>query len=168
VKGLKRAILLLITVLALISADGTVAAAKTRQLAGKVTLSATIRTNKRGLKVDLTKAHGYKDAVADFSHSRWGPCAEKLETLDRTGFCCDLVHYYIAQCYQNCNQLARAQQHYGWVTSYSKDAKLRVYANYASNNLDYYGAHRTYGGQGNNFDRQVAGSAGGGGGGGLG
>jgi hypothetical protein len=148
----KRFISLLVVVLTLLFVDGTCWSATTHKSASKVTLSATIRSNEKGGKVDLAKAPGYKDALAEFSKGHWGPCADKLEQLNRAGFGCDLVHYYLAQCYENTHQLQQAQMHYGWVTSFSKDKKLREYANYASTQLEYYGAHRTYGGQGNNFD----------------
>jgi hypothetical protein len=65
--------------------------------------------------------------------------------------CCDMVHYYIAQCYQHLNQIAAAQMHYEWVMTYSQDERLKYYAQAADAQLGYYNQHRTYGGNGNNF-----------------
>lgn len=140
--------------------------AKTKKLTSGV--SVNIRNNKRGGKVDLTKAPGYKEALMDFYKGRYGPAARALEQLDSHGFCCDMVHYYIAQSYHHLNQLALAGMHYNWVSSYSKDPTLRQYAQSASLGLDYYGSHRTYAGQGNNFERVASRGGGGGGGGGGG
>lgn len=140
----------------------TLVGASTPSFAGKkltAGISANyVRTNKKGQKVDLAQAPGYKDAVMNFTNKRYGPAAEAFEKMDRSGFCCDLVHYYIAQCYDNLNQLQRAQMHYQWVASYTKDPTLRVYSNYGAQKLAYYGANRQYSGQGNNFDRGQGGS----------
>lgn len=128
-------------------------------------VSVNVRTNKRGGKVDLSKAPGYRAAITDFNQGRYGPAARQLETLDSHGYCCDMVHYYIAQSYHHLNQLALASMHYSWVSSYSKDSTLRVYAQSANSGLAYYGSHRTYAGQGNNFERVAASGRSGGGGG---
>jgi hypothetical protein len=134
-------------------------------------VSMNVRTNKKGQKVDLSRAPGYREAVVNFMNKRYGPAAAGFEKMDRGGFCCDLVHYYIAQCYDNLNQLQRAQLNYQWVSSYTKDPTLRVYSNYATQKLEYYAANRQYAGQGNSFDHSQNapqhGVRGGGGGGGL-
>jgi hypothetical protein len=160
---MKRASLLLIAFVAIFWASSSVSFSKT--LKGGVSVSANIRTNKHGKKVDLTKAPGYRVAVTDYYKGRYGPAAQEFETLDRNGFCCDMVHYYIALCYQGCGQLTLAAEHFEWVTAYSKDPKLRTYADTAYQQLAYYGGHRTYGGQGNNFDKGMLARSGGGGGG---
>jgi hypothetical protein len=105
-------------------------------------ISATIRTNKFGQKVDLSKAPLYKDAVADFNGKKYGPALEKFTQLDQSGFCCDMIHYYLAQCYDYLNQVEQAQINYSWVVAYTQDPSLRTYATYGYQKLAYYNAHR--------------------------
>jgi hypothetical protein len=112
-------------------------------------ISATFRTNKVGQMVDLSKAPSYKTAVADFMDRKYGPALAEFENLDQTGFCCDMVHYYMAQCYDNMNQIEPAEMHYQWVVAYSHDPTLQRYSTYGYQKLAYYSTHRSYGGQGN-------------------
>ncbi len=120
-------------------------------------ISVTVRTDKHGKKVDLAKSPEYKEALAEFKDKKFGPAVDKFEDLDGHGYCCDLVHYYIAQCYHQTNQLQSAKMHYSWVYEYSKDPTLRYYSQNAYQQLAYYGGHRTYTGQGNNFQKTIAG-----------
>lgn len=129
--------------------------------AQKNKLRLTARTRLQGCPV-------YKEAIGYFNQKNYAKALQTFEFLDTNGFCCDLIHYYIAQCYQNTNQLQVAMRHYDWVASNSKDAQLRQYSDYANQTMAYYGAHRTYSGQGNYFDPGSRGGGGGGGGGGRG
>jgi hypothetical protein len=99
-----------------------------------------------GQAVGIFNSGKYKDALAAF------------QRLDEDGFCCDKVHYYIAQSYQGMNQTAPAALNYQWVCRYSKDPTLNYYSQVALSQLAYYQGHRTYGGQGNNFARVRANS----------
>jgi len=130
-------------------------------IAKKITagVSVNVRYNSKGKKVDLSTAPAYKDAVHTFMDKKYADALVKFQTLDSTGFCCDTVHYYIAQCYQYTNQVHEAMLHYEWVDTYSKDARLKYYADGAYQQLAYYNGHRTYAGQGNNFDRNTFQSA---------
>lgn len=135
-----------------------------RPIKGGVTVSTVKKGGKPSTKAMLLKNPTYKEALDFFNKKNYAAAMTDFQTLDSTGFCCDLVHYYIAQCYQNTNQTIAAAQHYGWVLEKSKDPTLRRYADYANQCLAYYAGHRTYGGQGNNFDRGSRGGGGGGGG----
>jgi hypothetical protein len=130
-------------------------------IAKKITagVSVTVRYNSHGKKVNLANAPEYKDAVHTFMDQKYSVALEKFQALDKNGYCCDMVHYYIAQCYQYMNQVQPAMLHYEWVDTYSKDPRLKYYADGAYQQLAYYNGHRTYSGQGNNFDRQVFQSA---------
>jgi len=108
-------------------------------------ISATVRTNKVGQKVDLSKAPAYKAAVADFMNHKYGPALTEFQQVDQNGFCCDMVHYYIAQCYDYLNQVEPAELNYSWVVAYSQDPSLKSYATYGYQKLSYYNAHRTGG-----------------------
>ncbi|MBA3995167.1 MAG: hypothetical protein C0469_16735 [Cyanobacteria bacterium DS2.3.42] len=94
--------------------------------------------------------------------------------LDRTGFCRDKTHYYMALCLHNMNQTQAAAQHYEVVYNYSKDPQLKYLASVGYSQVARYAANRTYAGQGNTFARLSAGGGnsggpwGGGGGGGGG
>lgn len=95
-----------------------------------------------------------------------------FDRLDRTGFCRDKTHYYMALCLHNMNQTQAAAQHYGVVYNYSKDPQLKYLAAVGYNQVAKYASHRTYAGQGNLFARLSTGGGnsgglwGGGGGGG--
>ncbi|MBI2810144.1 MAG: hypothetical protein HYX67_04860 [Candidatus Melainabacteria bacterium] len=129
-----------------------------------------VSTVKKGGKVTQAQLNAnptYKEAVGYFQKKNYAAAMKDFQVLDSTGYCSDMVHYYIAQCYQNTNQTVAAGQHYDWVLGKSKNPTLRRYAEYANQCIAYYSGHRTYGGQGNNFDRgSRGGSVGGGGGGG--
>ena len=87
-------------------------------------------------------------ALQSYAEGKYKESATGLEYVDSHGGCCDKVHYFLGLDYQNLNQTVLAQMHYQWVTSNSKNARLRQYADAANENLAYYQAHRTYGGQG--------------------
>lgn len=93
----------------------------------------------------------YQDACITFAENRYKDAATKFEKLDRSGFCNEKTHYYLAQCYQNMNQNSIAQQHYQWVLAYGKDPTLRSYAQVAYGRLGYFKEHSRYSGQGNVF-----------------
>lgn len=95
----------------------------------------------------------YKEGVKLFQSKNFSGALKCFFQLDANGFCCDLVHYQIGSCYQRTNQTMAAQQHYDWVLAHSKDPTLRAWADYANQTIAYYSAHRTFAGQGNNFDR---------------
>jgi len=118
-------------------------------------VSVNVRVNSKGKKVNLGSSPAYKEAVATFMNKKYADALGKFQTLDKNGFCCDMVHYYIAQCYQYTNQVNPAMSNYEWVSVYSKDPRLIYYANGAYEQLAYYNGHRTYSGQGNNFDRNT-------------
>jgi len=113
----------------------------------------SVRLNKEGHKVDLANSPLFKQALVEFGNKRYGPAEQLFENLDKHGYCCDMVHYYMAQCYDNLNQTEAAQMNYQWVAAYSKDATLVNYSIYGYEKLAYYDEHRNYAGQGNNFDR---------------
>jgi hypothetical protein len=130
-----------------------------------VTVSTVKKGGKRPTKAQLMTNPTFKDAIGSFQKKDYAEALKNFQVLDSTGFCSDTVHYYIAQCYQNTNQTVAAEQHYNWVLEKSKDVTLRRYAEYANQCLAYYSGHRTYNGQGNNFDRGSRGGFNGGGGG---
>ncbi len=87
-------------------------------------------------------------AVQAYAEHKYKESATSLEYIDAHGGCCDKVHYFLGLDYQNLNQTVLAQLHYQWVSSRSKDARLRQYADSANETLAYYQAHRSYSGQG--------------------
>jgi len=115
--------------------------------------SMTVRYNKEGHKVNLANTPLYRQALTEFGKGQYGPSELHFEQLDKTGYCCDIVHYYIAQCNDNLNQTEAAEMNYQWVSAYSKDQTLVRYSIYGYEKLEYYNDHRDYAGQGNNFDR---------------
>ena len=139
-----------------------------KQYKAGVAVSTVKKGGKGATKAQLNSNPMYKEAVGFFQKKNYAAAMKDFQTLDSTGYCSDMVHYYIGQCYQNTNQTVAAGQHYNWVLEKSKDPTLRRYAEYANQCMAYYSGHRTYGGQGNNFDRGSRGGSWGGGGGGGG
>lgn len=161
--GMNRKLLFL-AALAILFLPISVAHAKTIKIKGSV---AVTKLNKKAAPVtraQLANNPVYKEGLQLFQQKNYAGAMKCFYQLDSTGYCCDMVHYYIGQCYQNTNQTVAAQQHYDWVSSRSKDPTLRSYASYANQTIAYYSSHRTYSGQGNNFDHSIGGGGGGGGG----
>ena len=127
--------------------------AKTIKASATISVKHPHNTTKAQLFANST----YKAGVGFFNKKDYAAALACFQLLDGDGFCCDTIHYYIAQCYQNTNQTVAAQQHYDWVLNKSKDPTLRSYAEYANSTIAYYSSHRTYAGQGNRFDRPTGG-----------
>lgn len=111
-------------------------------------------------RAKLLKNAVYQQGVKLFAQKNYAAALKCFYQVDASGLCCDMVHYYIGQCYQKTNQTAAAQQHYDWVLTRSKDPQLRAYADYGNQVMAYYSQHRTFAGQGNNFDRGGMGGSG--------
>lgn len=127
----------------------------------KQTNKPAAKTSKRKADPALakTKTPEYLEAQVALLERKYKDAAQKFEKLDAEGACCETTHYYLAQCYQGMNQTVQAQTHYQWVAYYGKDPTLKQYATVAYNQLAYYQNHRTYKGQGNNFNRYKGGGA---------
>jgi hypothetical protein len=121
--------------------------AKTIKASVAVSVKNPHNTTKKQLLCNAT----YKSGLVFFNKKDYAAALGCFQLLDGDGFCCDTIHYYIGQCYQNTNQTVAAQQHYDWVVQRSKDPTLRSYADYANRTIAYYSSHRTYAGQGNVF-----------------
>ncbi|PWU02718.1 MAG: hypothetical protein C5B53_01355 [Candidatus Melainabacteria bacterium] len=126
-------------------------------IVGQNGLIALAKSAKASVQKGQTKAKplppAFGEAVGKFNAGKYKEALAGFQHLDESGFCCDKVHYYIAQSYQGMNQTAPAALNYQWVCMYSKDPTLNYYSQVALNQLAYYQGHRTYGGQGNNFSR---------------
>ena len=147
-KGAVAIIALAITVSAVPSALGKQYYGSTSK---SVSLSAAKGSNTKAASSTTAKVKStelWKSGVKQLAAKKYSEAADHFEYIDAHGGCCDETHYYLALCYQGENQTVLAQMHYQWVTSNSKNARLRQYANYANDQLAYYQAHRTYSGQG--------------------
>jgi uncharacterized membrane protein YgcG len=91
---------------------------------------------------------------------------KQFDKLHSQGMCNDTVHYYMARCYQQNSQVAAALQNYEAVIAKTHDTTLRYYAEVGHAQLARYSHHRTYQGNGNNFQHSRPGPASRGGGGG--
>ena len=116
----------------------------------------------------------FYDAIKMVYDQKYHDAFEIFDRLDRTGYCRDKTHYYMALCLHNQNQTQAAAQHYQVVYNYSKDPQLKYLAAVGYQQVAKYAANRTYNGQGNIFasmsrgGSNAAGPWGGGGGGGGG
>jgi len=95
----------------------------------------------------------FDHAVDDYKAGKYGEALGHFYELNKKNGKDTLTHYYMGLCYQCLNQVARAQMEYSWVYYYGKDNTLRYNAQTALTTLAKYQSHRTYEGQGNNFDR---------------
>jgi hypothetical protein len=148
-KSISIAICLLLATFTVCKSDGKVQK-------GRVTKTVMVEQKRLTARQKLPSNPNYQEAVKKFKDKNYAEALKLFSVLDSTGFCCDLIHYYIGQCYQNTNQTVAAGQHYDWVVANSKDNTLVAYANYANDTMQYYNAHRTYAGQGNNFAKYVS------------
>lgn len=136
----------------------TIVSATAESLAKKTSSSS------KSTRVKKPNAAFYK-GLDEYSKQRFGPAAEQFELSDRSGYCCDLTHYYLALCYHNLNQTQRAIDHYAWVYSYSKNPTLKYQAQVGYEQVARYAGNRTYAGNGAVFAGFTGGRPGGGGGG---
>lgn len=126
-------------------------------LAVSSTLAKTVQPNAQtAQKKSAPLPSEYYAAVGTFNSGKYKDALNQFQQLDEHGFCCDKVHYYMAQAYQGMNQTVPASMHYQWVSDYSYDPTLKSYADTALDRLSYYQGHRTYAGNGNNFARVSA------------
>jgi hypothetical protein len=109
-----------------------------------------------------------KTARAAFDRREFGVALKQFDKLHSHGMCNDTVHYYMARCYQQNSQVTAALQNYRAVLEKTHDPTLRYYAAVGYQQLAKYSHHRTYQGNGNNFQQSRGGPAGGRGGGGGG
>ncbi|MBK9206112.1 MAG: hypothetical protein IPP57_05445 [Candidatus Obscuribacter sp.] len=93
----------------------------------------------------------FVQGLQEYQNNRFGPAAEKFEQADRSGYCNEMTHYYLALCYHNLNQTQRAIDHYSWVSSYAKSATLKYNAAVGYNAVARYAGNRTYAGNGGSF-----------------
>ncbi|HEY9715015.1 MAG TPA: hypothetical protein V6C72_16215 [Chroococcales cyanobacterium] len=117
---------------------------------------ATVKRSASASRVDLASVQQFKQASALFDARQYAQALDLFENMDKSGFCCDLLHYYIACSYHHLNQVQKAQKHYRMVASSTVDPILKRYSESGSKILAYYSDHRFYDGQGNDFSRVVA------------
>src|SRR5271163_2953990 len=113
-----------------------------KMLTGGVSLTVIKEQKRQTARQKLPSNPNFQEALKKFQGKNYADALKLFYVLDSSGFCCDLVHYYMGQCYQNTNQTLAAEQHYNWVLAYSKDPTLVSYADYANKTLAYYSAHR--------------------------
>lgn len=122
--------------------------------------SALAKAKSKGKAVAKKAPPSFYKGLAEYNNKRFGPAAEAFLQADRSGYCCDNTHYYLALCYHNLNQTQRAIENYTWVYSYSKNPMLKYQAQVGYEQVARYASNRTYAGNGANF----TGFSGGGGG----
>lgn len=102
----------------------------------------------------------YSEAVQSYKDRKYSQALSQFKRMHDTGMCNDMVHYYMALCYQSLSQIAAAKTEY-YSVSRSKTPALRQNALYAMASLDQWNQHRLYQGNGNNFQRYGTGRGGG-------
>lgn len=93
-----------------------------------------------------------KPVMQLMSQKQFSKAAQQLETLDRTGHCCDSIHYFLGVCYQNLNQLEQAKANYAKASS-SSDPSINYWSQVGYSQVERYQATRSHEGAANNFDR---------------
>src|SRR5579883_3336223 len=92
------------------------------------------------------------NAIKSYNQHKYSQALTQLRQLHSSGACTDSIHYYMALCYQQLNQISAARQEYETVAK-GKTANLRANAQTALASLDRWSQHRSYEGNGNYFDR---------------
>ncbi|MGH9547792.1 MAG: hypothetical protein ACRD3W_00390, partial [Terriglobales bacterium] len=100
------------------SGAGATLPAYARKMAAGVAVNVNVQANRRNKKVDPANAPGFTEAVAAYNAGKYAEALKKLETLNESGFSCDLVRYYIALCYHGQNQIRLAQTQYQWIAAH--------------------------------------------------
>ncbi|GEM_PF-1159082 len=91
----------------------------------------------------------FNEAVASYKAGRYAQALASFQDYGRLpGSDQAQAHYWQGLCYQALNQIANAEQQYGWVARYAGNAALRGYAARALDQLSRYQAHRCYSGAG--------------------
>jgi hypothetical protein len=137
---------------------------KTPKKAGSSSAGAKRDSKTRHARLNKLNSPQYIEACETYTAGHYADAMKQFQALDKSGMCCDMVHYYLALCCQRTNQIAPAISNYNYVVSYSRDDRLRNFAWGAASQLAHYQSNRTYQGHGNYFQGQVPGGGGGGGG----
>lgn len=93
-----------------------------------------------------------EDAVKSYKDRKLAQSLAQFKQIHDAGTCNELIHYYMALCYQGLNQINMAKQEYSNVVK-GKVPSLKAMSQNALNSLNRWGQHRSYEGNGNNFQR---------------
>lgn len=91
------------------------------------------------------RASEIDDAIKLYEDKSYSNALRLLDRLNQSKPM-DMSHYYAGLCYQNLNQVQRAEDEFKWVYCQGKDARLRYYSWSALNTLAKYKAHRVVAG----------------------
>lgn len=87
------------------------------------------------------------EAVKSYRDRQYSQSLAQFKQLHNSGTCNELIHYYMALCYQGMNQIASARTEYMTVMK-GRSAPLRQNAQYALSQIDRWNRHRSYEGNG--------------------
>lgn len=102
---------------------------------------------------NVTSIPLFNEGVQAYNKRSYSEALKKFNALIQSGHNTDMVHYYMALCYQGQNQIAQAKAEYSLVAGQSHDPSLRANAQRALSSIDKWSTHRAYQGNGNNFQR---------------
>lgn len=102
---------------------------------------------------NVTSIPLFNEGVQAYNKRSYSEALKKFNELIQSGHNTDMVHYYMALCYQGQNQIAQAKAEYSLVAGQSHDPSLRANAQRALASIDKWSTHRAYQGNGNNFQR---------------
>lgn len=102
---------------------------------------------------NVTSIPLFNEGVQAYNKRSYSEALKKFNALIQSGHNTDMVHYYMALCYQGQNQIAQAKSEYSLVAAQSHDPSLRTNAQRALASIDKWSTHRAYQGNGNNFQR---------------
>lgn len=101
----------------------------------------------------LTSLPLFNEGVQAYNQRHYAEALRKFNTCIQSGHNTDMVHYYMALCYQAQSQISQAKAEYSLVSAQSHDPTLRANAQNALSSIDRWSAHRNYQGNGNVFQR---------------
>lgn len=95
----------------------------------------------------------FSEGVTAYQSRHYAEALSKFTELVKNGQGGEMVHYYMALCYQGLNQIAKAKAEYSLVSASARDPALRVNAQQGLNSIERWSQHRSYQGNGNYFQR---------------
>ncbi len=87
------------------------------------------------------------EAVKSYKDRQYAQSLAQFRQLHNSGTCNELIHYYMALCYQGMNQISSARTEYATVMK-GRSTALRQNAQYALSQIDRWNRHRSYSGNG--------------------
>jgi hypothetical protein len=92
---------------------------------------------------------GFDKAVEAYNNHQYSAALSQFQSVSAANPGDVMSHYYMGLCNQYLSQMGAAHAEYDWVYNHTSDPALRQNSSTALQQLDSWGQHRSYEGQGN-------------------